>query len=176
MIESRDETQTFEAPTPKRKPGRPKKVQPVIDISGMKPVIERPVAQPSAAAAAAFGKELLPEAPSFIENVLPTALVLNEVVAERKAQDARWNEQNHPLTGSNTPGPRRATYEAAADNWKAVNDIRAKAGVIGWDGILLEEVYEALAESDPAKARVELVQVAAVAVAIIECIDRAVIV
>ncbi len=38
--------------------------------------------------------------------------------------------------------------------------------------ILLEEVFEALAEDDPAALRTELVQVAAVAVQWIEAIDR----
>jgi hypothetical protein len=36
----------------------------------------------------------------------------------------------------------------------------------------MEEVREAMAESDPAKLRVELVQVAAVSVAWIEALDR----
>lgn len=41
-----------------------------------------------------------------------------------------------------------------------------------WLLIALEEVFEALAESDPAKLRAELVQSAAVHVAWIEAIDR----
>jgi hypothetical protein len=42
----------------------------------------------------------------------------------------------------------------------------------GWDVILMEEVYEALAEKDPDRLRAELVQVAAVAVQWIDCINR----
>jgi hypothetical protein len=38
--------------------------------------------------------------------------------------------------------------------------------------VLLEEVFEALAETDPAKARDELVQAVAVGVKMIEGIDR----
>ena len=42
-----------------------------------------------------------------------------------------------------------------------------------WADILREEYFEALAETDPARLRVELIQVAAVAVAWVEAIDRA---
>ena len=45
-------------------------------------------------------------------------------------------------------------------------------GSLAWDGILLEEVYEGLAEIDPLLRRAELVQVAAVAVGEIEAIDE----
>jgi hypothetical protein len=66
-----------------------------------------------------------------------TMRVLDEVQDERRRQDAKWGEQNHP------------------------------------DGtIALEEVFEALVETDPAKLRDELLQVAAVAVAWVEAIDR----
>ncbi len=43
---------------------------------------------------------------------------------------------------------------------------------VNWKTILLEEVAEAFAENDPATLRRELVQVAAVAAAWIEAIDR----
>ena len=56
---------------------------------------------------------------------------------------------------------------------KALNDARMESGAHSWDAILLEEVFEALVESDPARRRTELVQVAAVAAAEIEAIDRA---
>ena len=52
------------------------------------------------------------------------------------------------------------------------NDERVERGSLAWDGILLEEVYEAFAEEDPIKLRSELVQVAAVAVQWIAAIDR----
>jgi len=39
-------------------------------------------------------------------------------------------------------------------------------------GMLLEEIYEALAESDPQKMRAELIQVLAVAMKMVEAIDR----
>ncbi|TIH26025.1 NUDIX hydrolase, partial [Subtercola vilae] len=41
-----------------------------------------------------------------------------------------------------------------------------------WQDILLEEVFEAFAESDTSKLRTELIQVAAVAQQWVEAIDR----
>ena len=74
-----------------------------------------------------------------------TRAVLDEVSAERARQDAKWGEQNHPAF---------------------------KHGEVTYRDILLEEVFEALAESNQARLRAELVQVAAVAVAWVEKIDR----
>jgi len=51
-------------------------------------------------------------------------------------------------------------------------DVAAAFGRVSWADILLEEVFEALAEDDPAALRVELIQVAAVAVQWVEAIDR----
>lgn len=67
----------------------------------------------------------------------------DEVLKERISQDARWGEQNH------TP-----------DRWLA---------------ILMEEVGEMAKENlecRPLLYRAELIQVAAVAVAMLECFDR----
>lgn len=97
-------------------------------------------------------------------------LVAQEVVAERLAQDRRWGEQNHPSAG------RGRVFDcgiaAYADSWKQENAAREAGGCLAWDGILLEEVFEALAEGDPKLLRKELIQVAAVAVAWVECLDR----
>lgn len=101
------------------------------------------------------------------------ARVLDEVADERVSQDAKWGEQNHPDVPTDDPTEWvRGHYASQADVWKVINDNRVKDGTLTWDGILLEEVYEALAETDPALMRAELVQVAAVAVAWIEAIDR----
>lgn len=78
-------------------------------------------------------------------------LVLKQVAKERKRQDKLWGEQNHP------------PHE--------------------WVGILGEEFGEVCKEANdnfwyfkaPAKLknyRIELIQVAAVAVAMVECLDR----
>ena len=115
--------------------------------------------------------------------------VAAEVVYERAAQDAKWGQQNHPDgTGPDvtvwieqvTPTeaePQRRTAHAfrAADLADGMRQRCKRAPEEGGDTyerILTEEWAEALAESDPARLRAELIQVAAVAVAWIEAIDR----
>jgi hypothetical protein len=107
-----------------------------------------------------------------------TDRVLSEILAERITQDDKWGEQNHPdLSGDATSQcDAREMFNQWADNYRAINagtyDPRDLDHSLDWTGILLEEVYEAVAEANPAKLRTELVQVAAVAVAWIEAIDR----
>lgn len=91
--------------------------------------------------------------------------LLAEIAAERARQDAKWGQQNHP--------------DGTISAWIVYADVarnrcreKADAGSVTWADILREEVYEALAEDDPARLRAELIQVAAVAVAWIEAIDR----
>ena len=91
---------------------------------------------------------------------------LADVADERNRQDARWGEQNHP------DGTGGAVSEALADMAKADYERAAATGAMTWELVLWEEVAEALAETDPARLREELIQVAAVAVAWAECIDR----
>jgi hypothetical protein len=103
----------------------------------------------------------------------PTDRVLLEVLGERGKQDRKWGEQNHPDgTGPRVPFAGQLCYmEEAARSAR----LKCKAngpGEDNWRDILLEEVFEAMAEADPAKLRAELLQVAAVAVNWIECIDR----
>lgn len=104
--------------------------------------------------------------------------VLTSVSDERRAQDLKWGQQDHPLFAT---GRGFEVYAARAVAWKAINDagVRAAnaAGVPAdrngaWDGILLEEVFESLGEPDPVARRVELIQVAATAVAMVEALDR----
>ncbi|WP_405909592.1 hypothetical protein OG742_37320 [Streptomyces sp. NBC_00828] len=95
-----------------------------------------------------------------------TDRVLSEVLAERIRQDGEWGEQNHP-DGTGGYEARRIA-EDARRNCKAA----AERGVVTWLLISDEEHCEALAESDPAKLRAELIQDAAVKVAWVEAIDR----
>lgn len=92
--------------------------------------------------------------------------VCRDVLKERVRQDEKWGQQNHP---DGTGG--RPMIEAANEQ-RLRTDLLAESGLLDWRSILLEEVYEALAEEDPVKLREELVQVAAVAVAWVEAIDR----
>ena len=94
--------------------------------------------------------------------------VLGEIVQERARQDAKWGEQNHPDGTAVFPRADRR----AADEARRECQTLAAGGFCTWRAILAEEVAEAFAESDPAKLRAELVQVAAVAVQWIQAIDR----
>lgn len=98
--------------------------------------------------------------------------IFDQISIERDRQDVKWGEQNHPILSPNYPEDSRRFYYEEATLWKAANADRALAGCLAWDGILLEEVNEALAESDPVKIREELIQAAAVIVAMIESLDR----
>lgn len=92
--------------------------------------------------------------------------VFRDIVEERAAQDAKWGEQNHPdgtgLWGDldKAEAARNACEDAFRENR------------VTWRDILCEEFNEALAESEPEKLREELIQVAAVAAAWVEAIDR----
>ncbi|MGW7196627.1 DUF6011 domain-containing protein [Streptomyces chryseus] len=99
------------------------------------------------------------------EQTEQTAAVLAEVAAERVRQDAKWGEQNHPHVSALDAG--MATE--LAREFREVNATDDRS----WHTILLEEAYEAGAETDPVRIRAELIQVAATAVVQIEAIDRA---
>lgn len=110
-----------------------------------------------------------------------TNKVLAEIHAERLRQDERWGQQNHSTYFPGLETVSAQGYAREATRLKSLNDQTvAELNTQGyasdrnctWDTIFREEVYEALAEEDPQKRRAELVQAAAVAVAMIECIDR----
>ena len=87
------------------------------------------------------------------------------VDTERQAQLAKWGDQHHP---DGTGGP---LMRDQADAARAACQYLADNGGPDWRAILLEEVYEALAESDPTALLTELVQCAAVIQAWIADID-----
>lgn len=87
------------------------------------------------------------------------------VDAERQRQLVKWGEQHHP----DGTGPSNARE---ADRWRDACQAAAARGDVTWSHILLEEVYEALAESDPVKLRTELIQTAAVIAAWVSDLDR----
>ena len=92
--------------------------------------------------------------------------VFGEIFVERERQDRKWGEQNHPDGSGQYP----ETIDA--DVAKMACQDAADGGYLTWVHILREEVAEAFAETDPVRLRAELLQVAAVAVAWIEAIDR----
>jgi hypothetical protein len=97
--------------------------------------------------------------------------VLGDIQAERIRQDAKWGEQNHPdgtCDGPNGPTIARQHADAA----RSICDHFDKIGKLTWAHIFTEEWLEAYAETDPTKLETELIQVAAVAAAWVECIRR----
>ena len=88
--------------------------------------------------------------------------VLLDIAEERYRQDEKWGSQRHP---NGTGG---GYYQAVSQVTREECQRRNSEGKDQWDAILLEEVYEALAESDEKKLEKELVQVAAVAAVWIE--------
>jgi hypothetical protein len=93
------------------------------------------------------------------------SLILGEINAERFRQIAKFGEQHRE---DGTGGP---VMRSESDRMRAACDYLARNGGADWRAVLLEEVYEAMAEEDQAKLRAELTQVAAVCVAWIEDID-----
>lgn len=121
-------------------------------------------------------RQLAAEAQSATGNPsVVTDRVLSEVLAERIRQDGQFGEQNHP----DGTGPHKAAIvgalcfaDEAATRARRACQSAAHRGETTWRLVFAEESLEALAEDDPAKLRAELIQVAAVAVAWAEAIDR----
>jgi len=97
----------------------------------------------------------------------PTGVVLNNIAAERFRQDEKFGrDRDHP------DGTGGQFYVDLARLSKRNTDAADAAGCLSWKDILTEEVAEVYAETELAKLRTELVQVAAVATAWVEAIDR----
>lgn len=90
-----------------------------------------------------------------------------EIDAERRRQITKFGDQLDLPDGTGLP-----VYRHAADRYREQADRNAASGVLTDRDVLLEEVYEALAESDPALLRAELIQVAAVCAKWIYKIDN----
>jgi hypothetical protein len=88
------------------------------------------------------------------------------VDTERQAQLAKWGDQHHP-DGTGISDAQRKL----ADDARAVCQQVFAEGKGDWAHILMEEIREAFAESDPAKLRAELIQSAAVIAAWITDLD-----
>jgi hypothetical protein len=92
--------------------------------------------------------------------------ILREIFRERMRQDFVFGWQNHP----DGTGALSCVLERDKARQGCENAFQRGAGT--WMHVLIEEVFEAFAEEDPAKLRAELIQVAAVAAAWIAAIDR----
>lgn len=95
--------------------------------------------------------------------------VLSEVRLERIKQDKRWGEQNHP---DGTGVAVLAGGQEMLDEIRLANERAVASNTLTWTHILLEELFEAITETDPDRLSEELIQVAAVAVAWREAIMR----
>lgn len=94
-----------------------------------------------------------------------TDRVLQEVLAERIRQDARWGEQHHP------DGTSSHNHAQAADTARRACQRATERDAVTWAHILREEFWEVMAETDPARLRAELIQVGAVCAAWVADID-----
>jgi hypothetical protein len=88
-----------------------------------------------------------------------------DIGGEHKRQDGKWGKQNHPMLC--VPFTIDVMLNAQ-QVYKRLNETKNYS----WFQILMEEVYEAFSEIDLNKQREDMLQVAAVAVRIIECLDR----
>lgn len=95
-----------------------------------------------------------------------TQNVLTDVAREREVQFEQWGDQDLPL------GASRVKFKGLEDHTRAACQKAHAEGTLDYSLILLEEVYEALAEEDPAKMYDELIDTAAVAVKMAELIKR----
>lgn len=104
-------------------------------------------------------------------------LIFNDIAAERARQEAKFPDQHLPNgTGPDWPilgVPHNFWCGDAAETAKRLADTAAHHGTLTWHHVLNEEFREAAAEADPAKLRVELIQVAAVCVRWLEDLERA---
>lgn len=114
-----------------------------------------------------ISSRITPEMLDAITRNARTNVVIDAIRDERVRQDAKWGEQNHPDGTRDDEASRQVR-----DHTRRLCESAAKRGALTWADILAEESMEAFAEEDPDKLRTELVQIAAVAVAWIECIDR----
>ena len=103
--------------------------------------------------------------------------VLEEVAQERLRQVDKWGHQNHPDGTGDVWEMCNGRHAGWAEEW--ADDMRRRCQEAPerqwgdlWSLILMEEVAEAFAEEQPDRLREELIQVAAVACAWVEAIDR----
>lgn len=93
-------------------------------------------------------------------------LILGDIRAERTRQQHKHGDQSHLPDGTG-----RMARSIDAANRRNECDRAVERGVVTFRHILAEEVAETFAETEAARLRAELVQVAAVAVQWIQAID-----
>jgi hypothetical protein len=91
--------------------------------------------------------------------------IVSDVKAERERQDARWGKQLHP---NGTSIKFKPLADAARNACRAAD----ANGMNTWGHIAREEFWEVMSETSREGLRAELVQLVAVGVAWIECLDE----
>lgn len=96
-----------------------------------------------------------------------------DLLYEKAAQRQKFGIQHHDDgTGADQTVLDGFTFSELANTFKAVNDRYELVGAAhSWAFILLEEVFEALSETDPDRLTYELIQVMAVAASWIDDVD-----
>jgi hypothetical protein len=94
--------------------------------------------------------------------------VINEVGRERERQHAKWGEQNFPICDE----VKKREALQKVDDMKALVDKAAEENSLTFDMIFEEEHLESLSADTLEDQLTEWIQVAAVAVQIVERIDR----
>lgn len=94
----------------------------------------------------------------------PIVFVVQDIRNERERQEAKFPDQH-------LPDGTHERFRWQAIRYRDATDEAAGTGGLTWRHILLEEVFEALTETDPGKLREELIQSAAVIVRWVEDID-----
>jgi len=104
--------------------------------------------------------------------------IIQEIKAERMYQEGKWGQQNHPILDpqlkNRSPERMCEEYEIPSETRaKGMCDIHAERKDLTYMHILIEEVSEvASCGKDIELMRKELIQVAAVTIAMIEALDR----
>ncbi len=107
--------------------------------------------------------------------------ILQQIRQEREKQTEKWGEQNHPslcpvLTnreGGASPERYAEDLEIPTEaRGKQICEFATKAKRLNWGAIAVEEFAEVVAAHTDYERRSELVQLAAVIVQWIECLDR----
>jgi hypothetical protein len=100
-----------------------------------------------------IGEAFNPDVPHLLSKVLP------KIIDEMHAQRAKWGEQNHP-DGTGPLGFQKHIKDVA-DRYRLVCQAAAADGTLTWRHIFMEEVFEALAETED-ELETEIIQVMAV--------------
>lgn len=112
-------------------------------------------------------------------NLARTRAVLDLVLEERKAQEARYGEANTKLESGTGPSfswllpYTQASASRIQEQLRAdYEDFEEETGQPTWAHLVREEVAEAFQEADPERLAEELIQVAALCVSWVERLPR----